>query len=147
MKRPTGLGRGLSGLYRTLLRVSLDNPLVVVLIAVLFAGAAWFVFGTLREELTPPEDRSLLSIRVSAPATVSRQSISPSRATSPSARGGRRSSATNAGSGTTRQVPQGPPTARTPDREPTTITTTMPAARSISASNPWSCRLAADGAR
>jgi hydrophobic/amphiphilic exporter-1 (mainly G- bacteria), HAE1 family len=64
-------GGMLSGLYRRLLHASLANPLVVVLIAVLFAGAAWGVFGTLRQELTPPEDRSLIAMRVSAPATVS----------------------------------------------------------------------------
>ena len=74
-ERPPNLierfGNMLKGLYRRLLHLSLANPLVVVLIAVLFAGAAWGVFGTLRQELTPPEDRSSISIRVSAPATVS----------------------------------------------------------------------------
>ena len=64
-------GRLLGGLYRRTLHVALDNPLVVVLIAVLFAGAAWGVFGTLRQELTPAEDRALIGIRISAPATVS----------------------------------------------------------------------------
>jgi hydrophobic/amphiphilic exporter-1 (mainly G- bacteria), HAE1 family len=65
------VGGLLNGLYRRLLHWSLENPLVVILIAVLFAGAAWFVFGTLRQELTPAEDRSTIAIRVSAPATVS----------------------------------------------------------------------------
>jgi hydrophobic/amphiphilic exporter-1 (mainly G- bacteria), HAE1 family len=64
-------GRMLNGLYRWMLHLSLDNPLVVVLIAVLFAGASWFVFTGLRQELTPPEDRSVISIRISAQATVS----------------------------------------------------------------------------
>jgi HAE1 family hydrophobic/amphiphilic exporter-1 len=65
------LGRLFNAIYRGLLSWSLDNPAVVLLIAILFAVSAWFVFGTLRQELTPPEDRSVISIRVSAPATVS----------------------------------------------------------------------------
>ncbi len=64
-------GGVLSGLYRRTLRLSLNNPLVVVVIAVVFAGAAWLAFGTLRQELTPAEDRASVAIRVSAPATVS----------------------------------------------------------------------------
>jgi hydrophobic/amphiphilic exporter-1 (mainly G- bacteria), HAE1 family len=61
----------LSNAYRRLLRLALDYPLVVVVIAVLFAGSAYFVFGTLRQELTPAEDRALIAVRISAPATVS----------------------------------------------------------------------------
>ncbi len=61
----------LAGFYRRSLRLSLDNPLVVIVIAVLFAGAAYVAFGTVRQELTPAEDRSTIAIRVSAPATVS----------------------------------------------------------------------------
>ncbi len=64
-------GRMLAGLYRRTLRLALDNSLVVIVIAVLFAGAAWAVFGTLKQELTPPEDRAQVAINVSAPATVS----------------------------------------------------------------------------
>jgi hydrophobic/amphiphilic exporter-1 (mainly G- bacteria), HAE1 family len=41
------------------------------LIALLFAGSSYFVFGTLRQEITPPEDRSQLTLRISAPNTVS----------------------------------------------------------------------------
>src|SRR3546814_16118118 len=47
------------------------NPLVVLLIAALFAGSSFFVFGNIRQEITPPEDRSTVSISVSAPNTVS----------------------------------------------------------------------------
>tara|TARA_R110002020_G_scaffold28563_5_gene90894 strand:+ start:948 stop:4061 length:3114 start_codon:yes stop_codon:yes gene_type:complete len=65
------LGRGLAGFYRVTLRVALANPFVVVLIALLFAGSSWFVYGNLRQEITPPEDRSQLSLRISAPNTVS----------------------------------------------------------------------------
>src|SRR5690606_21133012 len=35
------------------------------------AGSAYAVFGTLKQELTPPEDRSSIAIGVSAPNTVS----------------------------------------------------------------------------
>jgi HAE1 family hydrophobic/amphiphilic exporter-1 len=65
------LGRGLAGLYRLLLRFCLDNPLIVIVAAALFAGSAWLIFGTLRQELTPPEDRASIAIRVAAPDTVS----------------------------------------------------------------------------
>ena len=64
-------GRSLAGLYRRVLRFCLDTPLVVIVIALLFAGSAGFVFGAIRQELTPSEDRAAISIRVSAPPTVS----------------------------------------------------------------------------
>jgi len=44
---------------------------VVIVIGVLFAGSALFIFGSIRQELTPPEDRAAIMIRVSAPPTVS----------------------------------------------------------------------------
>jgi HAE1 family hydrophobic/amphiphilic exporter-1 len=65
------LGRALSRLYRLTLRFCLRNPLLIVVGAALFAGSAYLVFGTLRQELTPPEDRSVINIGVSAPQTVS----------------------------------------------------------------------------
>jgi HAE1 family hydrophobic/amphiphilic exporter-1 len=61
----------LAGFYRVTLRWTLNNPLVVIVAALAFAGSAWLVFGTLRQELTPPEDRGSVSIGVNAPATVS----------------------------------------------------------------------------
>jgi HAE1 family hydrophobic/amphiphilic exporter-1 len=64
-------GRLLAGIYRRILHFCLDTPLVVIVIALLFAGSAIFVFGSMRQELTPPEDRAAISIRVSAPPTVS----------------------------------------------------------------------------
>jgi len=64
-------GGALSKLYASLLRAALNAPIVVLAVAFLFAGSAWLVFGTLRQELTPAEDRSAISIRVSAPNTVS----------------------------------------------------------------------------
>jgi HAE1 family hydrophobic/amphiphilic exporter-1 len=69
---PVGaIGRGLAGLYRVTLHSALRNPFVVVLVALLFAASAWYVYGNLRQEITPPEDRSQISLRVSAPNTVS----------------------------------------------------------------------------
>src|SRR3569833_390332 len=65
------IGRLLAGGYRRILHFCLDTPLVVIVIALLFAGSAVFVFGSIRQELTPPEDRAAISIRVSAPPTVS----------------------------------------------------------------------------
>ncbi len=65
------LGRGLAGVYRVTLRVALRNPFVVVLIALLFAASSYFVYGSLRQEITPPEDRSQISLRIQAPNTVS----------------------------------------------------------------------------
>lgn len=65
------IGRGLANVYRVTLRVALRNPFVVVLIALLFAASAYFVYGNLSQEITPPEDRSQISLRVSAPNTVS----------------------------------------------------------------------------
>ena len=67
------IGRALQAAYGWALRLSLDNPLVVVLVSVLVAGAAFVLFtsGAIRQELTPPEDRSIISISVNAPNTVS----------------------------------------------------------------------------
>ena len=47
-------------LYRRCLHACLDAPLIVVLVAVLFAGAAFAMFGLIRQELTPVEDRSIV---------------------------------------------------------------------------------------
>ncbi|MFY8031675.1 MAG: efflux RND transporter permease subunit, partial [Devosia sp.] len=61
----------LARIYGRMLKAALNAPIVVLALAFLFAGSAWLVFGTLRQELTPAEDRSAISIRVSAPNTVS----------------------------------------------------------------------------
>jgi HAE1 family hydrophobic/amphiphilic exporter-1 len=58
-------------LYRRCLHVCLDAPWIVLLVAVLFAGAAFSVFGTIRQELTPTEDRAVVLLRISAPQGVS----------------------------------------------------------------------------
>ena len=64
-------GRFMAGVYRRVLHFCLDTPLVVIVVALLFAGSAVFVFTSIRQELTPPEDRAAVLIRVSAPPTVS----------------------------------------------------------------------------
>ncbi len=65
------VGSALVGLYRRCLRACLNAPLLVVLVAVLFAGAAFALFGTIRQELTPTEDRSVVLLRINAPQGVS----------------------------------------------------------------------------
>ena len=65
------IGGWLGRLYRRCLHICLDAPLIVVLVAVLFAGAAFSLFGTIRQELTPSEDRSVVLLRINAPQGVS----------------------------------------------------------------------------
>ncbi|WP_274425864.1 efflux RND transporter permease subunit [Chelativorans sp. YIM 93263] len=67
----TRLGGALSRLYERCLRFCLDAPFVIVLVSVLFAAVAYGLFGTIKSELTPPEDRSVAFMRVSAPQGVS----------------------------------------------------------------------------
>src|SRR5690606_23103298 len=57
--------------YRRSLRVVLANPLIVIVVALLFAGAAVLAYGNIKQELTPLEDRASIAISVNAPATVS----------------------------------------------------------------------------
>lgn len=65
------LGHAFAGLYRRTLRVALRNPVVIILVAVLFAASAYFVYGGLRQEITPSEDRSAINLRINAPNTAS----------------------------------------------------------------------------
>jgi hydrophobic/amphiphilic exporter-1 (mainly G- bacteria), HAE1 family len=65
------VGGILSGLYRRCLRACLNAPALVVIVSVLFAGAAYGAFGLIRQELTPLEDRSTVMLRLSAPQGVS----------------------------------------------------------------------------
>ena len=65
------IGTALAGLYRRCLSACLDAPLIVLVVSVLFAAAAYASFGLIRQELTPIEDRSLVMLRISAPQGVS----------------------------------------------------------------------------
>ncbi|MFC5386248.1 efflux RND transporter permease subunit [Aquamicrobium segne] len=75
LEKPRGIGSRvgtkLGGLYKSCLNACLNAPWLVVLVAVLFAGLAVILFGTIRQELTPLEDRSTVLLRVSAPQGVS----------------------------------------------------------------------------
>ncbi|WP_299706034.1 efflux RND transporter permease subunit [uncultured Tateyamaria sp.] len=74
-KVPTGLvghvGAWGSRRYAAILRYCLSAPLVVITAAAICSGAAWITYGTLEEELTPPEDRAVALLRISAPQGVS----------------------------------------------------------------------------
>jgi HAE1 family hydrophobic/amphiphilic exporter-1 len=65
------LGSGLAALYKRCLISCLNAPLIVILVSVLFAAGAWGVFGMIRQELTPPEDRSMAMLRITTPQGVS----------------------------------------------------------------------------
>ena len=64
-------GRGLARLYGRVLHVVLQVPVVILLAAGIFAAVAWFIFPTLKQELTPSEDRSVVLVIVQAPQNVS----------------------------------------------------------------------------
>ncbi|TIN47727.1 MAG: efflux RND transporter permease subunit [Mesorhizobium sp.] len=65
------IGGALNRLYRRCLRTCLDAPWIVLLVALLFAATAFTLFGTIRQELTPTEDRAVVLMRVDAPQGVS----------------------------------------------------------------------------
>ncbi|WP_416916175.1 MAG: efflux RND transporter permease subunit [Roseicyclus sp.] len=65
------LGDRLAALYAVTLKHALDNALVVVLVAGLFAATAAMIAQGIRQELTPPEDRAVALLSVSAPQGVS----------------------------------------------------------------------------
>ncbi|BCH14780.1 efflux RND transporter permease subunit [Mesorhizobium sp. L-2-11] len=65
------IGGALNTLYRRCLRICLDAPWIVLLVALLFAATAFALFGTIRQELTPTEDRAVVLMRVDAPQGVS----------------------------------------------------------------------------
>ena len=65
------LGGRLVALYAMTLRFCLAFPLLVIVFSICFATAAAILFGSIRQELTPPEDRSIALLRVSAPQGVS----------------------------------------------------------------------------
>lgn len=65
------IGGVLNTAYKGSLHACLDAPWIVLLVAVLFAGIAFTLFGTIRQELTPTEDRAAVLLRISAPQGVS----------------------------------------------------------------------------
>ncbi|MFU8865190.1 MAG: efflux RND transporter permease subunit [Rhodobacterales bacterium] len=65
------LGDKLGGFYATTLRAALGAPMVVVTVAALFAVTAVMVAGSIRQELTPREDRAVILMSVTAPTGVS----------------------------------------------------------------------------
>jgi multidrug efflux pump len=66
-----GLGIVVRG-YRTLLARTLEAPVLVLLIAFVISAASFALYQALPKELTPPEDRGVFFVSVSAPqgATV-----------------------------------------------------------------------------
>lgn len=54
-------------LYRRLVGGAIKMPVVVIFAAILFSGGSWFVYKSLPRELTPPEDRGVLFIPMTAP--------------------------------------------------------------------------------
>ena len=65
------LGNRLAALYGASLRAALAAPLVVVLISGLFAATAVLMSANIKQELTPPEDRAVALLSVTAPQGVS----------------------------------------------------------------------------
>jgi len=64
-------GSFMAGLYKRVLHACLDAPVIVLLVSLLFGAAAWGVSGAIKSELTPPEDRSQMFLRINAPQGVS----------------------------------------------------------------------------
>ncbi len=60
-------GGALANLYKWALHGCLGAPFVVILFSVIFAGAAVIAFSTVKSELTPQEDRSMVMMRLTTP--------------------------------------------------------------------------------
>lgn len=65
------LGTRLAALYKSSLVRALDAPYLVVLAALIFAASGWFAAQSVPQELTPPEDRGVALLSVTAPQGVS----------------------------------------------------------------------------
>lgn len=65
------IGGGLAKFYRKSLHACLSAPYIVVLLAVLFAGASYVGYGMLQQELTPTEDRAVALLRINGPQGIS----------------------------------------------------------------------------
>ncbi len=66
-RRVAAFGERIIHFYTRLLDVALKAPMVVIVIALLFAGAALAAFNLLPSELTPQEDRGFIPISISVP--------------------------------------------------------------------------------
>jgi hydrophobe/amphiphile efflux-1 (HAE1) family protein len=64
------IGQHLAGVYQRWLAMLLDRPLIPVLVALAFAGAAAVAYQSLERELVPPEDRGLVRVLASGPDGV-----------------------------------------------------------------------------
>ncbi|MEF2071765.1 efflux RND transporter permease subunit [Consotaella aegiceratis] len=64
-------GGRLADIYGGILRFCLAFPLLVVIVAGIVAFVAWIGFQALPRELTPPEDRAVALMRISAPQSAS----------------------------------------------------------------------------
>ena len=64
-------GEALERAYHRILHAALGAPLVVLAIGTAFGITALLMFAGIRQELTPPEDRAVALLRVSAPQGVS----------------------------------------------------------------------------
>ncbi|MGK9038800.1 efflux RND transporter permease subunit [Rhizobium sp. SA279] len=75
VKEPTGplawFGNVFASTYKTTLSACLNNPLIVIVVALIFSGLSWIAFGMIQNELTPREDRASIMMRVTAPQGVS----------------------------------------------------------------------------
>ncbi|EEB83223.1 efflux RND transporter permease subunit [Roseobacter sp. GAI101] len=65
------LGNRLLGVYESTLKGALAMPFVIVLVSVFVAATAIMMTNGIRQELTPPEDRAVALLRVTAPQGVS----------------------------------------------------------------------------
>lgn len=75
LKEPTGplawFGNVSASTYKSTLSACLNNPLIVIVVALIFSGLSWIAFGMIQNELTPREDRASIMMRVTAPQGVS----------------------------------------------------------------------------
>jgi HAE1 family hydrophobic/amphiphilic exporter-1 len=69
--RLAALGQRLAALYHRLLHAALEAPLVVLTLGVVFGATALLMFSNVDAELTPPEDRAAVRLRVTGPQGVS----------------------------------------------------------------------------
>ena len=61
------VGRRFASFYGRTLRACLGNPLIVIIVAVVFSGAAYLSFTGIRSEIMPREDRSMVMMRLTTP--------------------------------------------------------------------------------